>query len=113
MAKVTLSPKLAVGSVTADQIPAEVKKDVEDIWTALQANPDQDIRVEEDTKEAVLKWLRYAVSYGSQRMDASGNSAKLLIRALPKRNLPENVKYISVKRDVPGDGAANTHQTPQ
>lgn len=111
MATVTLSPKLTAGSVTADQIPAEVKADVEAIWKSIQANPDQDIRVEETTKEAVLKWLRYAVSYGSQRMDEQGQSAKLLIRALPKRNLPDNVKYISIKRDLPGDGPANSNQT--
>lgn len=111
MAKVTLSPKLAAGSVTVDAIPDEVKRDVEDIWTALQANPEQEVRVEEDTKDALLKWLRDAVSYGKQRMNSAGDSEKLIVRALPKRNLPDTVKYISIKRDIPGDAAKNTHKT--
>lgn len=110
MAKVTLSPKLAVGTVTADAIPAEVKKDVEEIWTALQTNAEQEVRVEDETKEALNTWLRQAVSYGKQRMNAEGQSEKLIIRATPKRNLPETVKYITVKRDIPGDAAANTNQ---
>lgn len=151
MAKITVSPKPVAGSVTMDEIPDQVKTDVEDIFKLLTATPDQDVRVEESdwtvttedektfslantatgevkpevykvktdaetealslNKTAVLAWLRQAKSYGEQRMDEAGNSAKLKVFALPKRNLPDNIKYISVKRDVPGDGAANTHQT--
>lgn len=153
MASISVSPKPVAGSVTLDAIPDQVKTDVEEIWKLLQANAEQDVRVEESdwtiatenekdytvvnsvteeaktlhkganakaeaeaeamalNKAAVLKWLRDAKSYGEQRMDEAGNSAKLKVFALPKRNLPDNIKYISVKRDVPGDAAANTHQT--
>lgn len=124
MPKISLVPIQNGTSISADAVPDEVKKDVEELWTEYQKVTGHEIRVawdaldekatEEDVKKLkneVLLWLRQAVSYGKSRMDASGQSAALKIRAMPKRNLPDHIKYITIARDIPTDSAANTNQT--
>lgn len=127
------------GSVTADQIPDQVKKDIEELWEECQkpGNAGFEPRIEfstgykltdtggilQDDNGPVVDpdnpaedpdlWLRQAVSYGRQRMAADGTSAALKIRALPKRNLPKHIKYITIARDIPADAAANTNKTPR
>lgn len=110
MAKLQVVPKVAAGSVTMDQIPAEFVAEFEAAWADLQKNPNTELRVEFDDKAERLSWLNMARSYGEQRMEENGDSAKLKVRATPKRNLPDTVAYISITRDIPGDGAANTHK---
>ena len=110
MAKLQVVPKLTVGSVTMDQIPAEFIEEFEGAWTDLQANENTELRVEFEDEKERNDWLTMARSYGEQRMDANGDSARLKVRATPKRNLPKTIAYISITRDLPGDGAANTHK---
>jgi hypothetical protein len=110
MAKLTIVPKLAVGSVTLDQIPAEFIEEFEQAWSELQKNPAHELRVEFDDEAERNTWLTNAKSYSEQRMDENGDSAKLKVRALPKRNLPKTTAYIAIARDIPGDGAVNTHK---
>lgn len=110
------------GSITADAIPDQVKTDIEDLWKGFQESPDMDIRVEFDVhpeghehagepSEDVELWIRQAASYGRQRMAENGQSEALKIRALPKRNLPKHIKYITIARDIPAQAAANTNTT--
>lgn len=110
MAKLQVVPKVTVGSVTMDQISAEFIAEFEGAWADLQANENTELRVEFDDEAERNEWLRTARSYGEQRMDANGDSARLKVRATPKRNLPKTVAYIAIVRDLPGDGAANTHK---
>lgn len=131
MPKISLVAKPAgKGSVTADAIPDSVKRDIEDLWKGYQEAPENEIRIEfntgfvlddlgaptdvEDTDnpaEDPELWVRQAASYGRQRMNEKGESEALKIRALPKRNLPKHIKYITIARDIPKDAATNTHKT--
>ena len=111
MAKLTIVPKLSAGSVTMDAIPAEFVEEFEQAWAALQEqNGAGELRVEFDDEAERNSWLTMVRSYGEQRMDAAGDSAKLKVRATPKRNLPKTVAFIAITRDLPGDGAVNTHK---
>jgi uncharacterized damage-inducible protein DinB len=110
MAKLSVVPKVSAGSVTLDQIDPEFIAEFEGAWKDLQQNPNTELRVEFEDKAERLEWLRMAKSYGEQRLDANGDSARLKVRATPKRNLPDTVAYISITRDLPGDGEANTHK---
>jgi len=110
MAKLTVVQKISTGSVTMDQIDAEFIEEFEGAWKDLQANPNTELRVEFEDEDERNEWLRKARSYGEQRMDSNGDSERLKVRATPKRNLPKTVAYISITRDLPGDGAANTHK---
>lgn len=137
MPKISLVPVVKSGSITADAIPSSVKKDLEELWEAYQKSEENhEIRVEfahgfkvdadgeiklddegagildpANPAEDVNLWLRQAVAYGKQRMNPDGSSAALKIRAMPKRNLPPWIKYISMARDIPADAAANTNKT--
>jgi hypothetical protein len=110
MAKLMVVAKQVAGSVTIDQIPVEFIEEFEAAWEALQTNANTELRVEFEDKAERLQWLNLARSYGEQRMDTNGDSAKLKVRATPKRNLPDTIAYIAISRDIPGDGAANTHK---
>jgi hypothetical protein len=110
MAKLSIVPKLTAGSVTLDQIPAEFVTEFEETWAALMETPNGEVRAEFEDKAERTSWLNMAKSYAEQRMNAQGESDKLKVRALPKRNLPENVAYLSITRDLPGNGAVNTHK---
>jgi hypothetical protein len=110
MAKLMVVAKQSAGSVTMDQIPADFIEEFEAAWTALQDNPNTELRVEFDDEAERNTWLGYAKSYGEQRMDAAGDSARLKVRATPKRNLPKTIAYIAITRDIPADGAVNTHK---
>ena len=110
MAKLMLVAKLAAGSVTVDQIPAEFIEEFEQIWTDLQANPTMELRVEFEDEKERSQWLQFGKAYGEQRMNAAGDSEKLKVRATPKRNLPKTIAYISITRDLPEDGKVNTHK---
>lgn len=110
MAKLMIVAKQSAGSVTLDQIPAEFIEEFEQVWADLQKNEGMELRVEFDDEAERTQWLGYAKSYGEQRMDGNGDSARLKVRATPKRNLPKTIAYIAITRDLPGDGAANTHK---
>lgn len=110
MAKLMVVAKQSAGSVTMDQIPATFIEEFEEAWAALQQNANTELRVEFENKEERIEWMTYARSYGEQRMDSNGDSARLKVRATPKRNLPDTVAYIAITRDLPGDGAVNTHK---
>jgi hypothetical protein len=123
MPKLSLVAKPAgKGSITADAIPDQVKADIEELWAEFQKAPGMEPKVEFDVhpeghekagepSEDPDLWLRQAVSYGRQRMNAAGQSEALKIRALPKRNLPKHIKYFTIARDIPVDAAANTNKT--
>lgn len=110
MAKLSVVAKVTTGSVTMDQIPAEFVEEFEAAWADLQKDPNTELRVEFEDEKERNDWLNMARSYGEQRMDDKGDSARLKVRATPKRNLPKTIAYISITRDLPGDGAANTHK---
>lgn len=110
MAKLSIVPKLAAGSVTLDEIPAEFIEEFEQAYAELVKNPNHEFRVEFDTEAERNEWMTHAKSYGEQRMDAEGNSAKLKIRATPKRNLPKTVAYLAITADIEGNGNVNTNK---
>lgn len=110
MAKLMVVAKQSAGSVTMDAIPADFIEEFEAAWTALQANPTMELRVEFDDEAERNQWFTYARSYGEQRMDANGDSARLKVRGNPKRNLPKTIAYVTITRDVIADGAVNTHK---
>ena len=111
MAKLTIVPKLAAGSVTLDQIPAEFIAEFEEAYEALRTTANGELRVEFDDEAERTQWLTWAKSYGEQRMTPDGvASAALKVRATPKRNLPKTVAYISITADLEANGEANTHQ---
>lgn len=110
MAKLTIVPKMAAGSVTLDQIPASFVEEFEEAYEALRNTPNGELRVEFEDEAERSQWLSYAKSYGEQRMNAQGDSARLKVRATPKRNLPKTVAYIAITHDAEANGAANTHK---
>ena len=110
MAKLSIVPKVTAGSVTLDQIDPEFIEEFEQAYEALRSTPNMELRVEFDDTDERKSWLRNAKSYGEQRMDAEGQSARLKVRAVPKRNLPETVAYVQITADVEGNGAANTNR---
>jgi hypothetical protein len=110
MAKISIVPRLAAGSVTLDQIPAEFVSEFEQIWKDLTENANTELRVEFDDMDEKKQWMAFAKSYCEQRMAPDGSSDRLKIRATPKRNLPETVTYFSVTRDVEANGNANSNK---
>lgn len=110
MAKLSIVPKLAAGSVTLDQIDPTFIEEFEEAYSALRDNANHELRVEFEDETERNTWLKTAKSYGEQRMDAEGNSARLKVYAVPKRNLPKTVAYVAIKADIEANGKANTHK---
>lgn len=110
MAKLSIVPKVSAGSVTLDQIDPDFITEFEEAYEALRSTPNHELRVEFDDEAERNSWLRTAKSYGEQRMDAKGDSARLKVYAVPKRNLPKTVAYIAIKADLEANGSANTHR---
>lgn len=111
MAKLMLVQKTTAGSVTLDDIPAEFKAEFEQVYADLRDNPTTELRVEFEDAAERKQWLKFAKSYGEQRMDPkTGDAAPLKVRATPKRNLPETTAYIAITHDAEAAGAKNTHK---
>ena len=110
MAKLSIVPKLTAGSVTLDQIDPDFISEFEEAYEALRSTPNHELRVEFDDEAERASWLKNAKSYGEQRMDAEGQSARLKVYAVPKRNLPKTVAYVAIKADLESNGSANTNR---
>lgn len=110
MAKLSIVPKLSAGSVTLDQIDPDFIAEFEEAYEALRSTPNHELRVEFDDEAERNAWLKTAKSYGEQRMDSAGDSARLKVYAVPKRNLPKTIAYVAIKADLESNGSANTHK---
>ena len=110
MAKISIVPRLPAGSVTLDQIPAEFVSEFEQIWKDLRETANGELRIEFDDADEKKQWMAYAKSYCEQRMAPDGSSDRLKIRATPKRNLPADVTYFQITRDIEANGNVNTHK---
>jgi hypothetical protein len=111
--------KGAVKLLTAEQIPEEVGKEVEEIYAYLQGNPDGRMRVEFDTKGELDVYALQVKSYCKLR------EPELYFRKSPARNLkptqmdfrvtdvkPEEGEVASVQGETPAQPTGQEWRTP-
>jgi len=90
----------AAGSsnVTVDEIPEDVRKDVEAVYAALKTNPNGRMRVSFKSKAEALQWIAVASAYCKIRTEGA-----IRFRRSPTRDLPENVIDFRIT-DIPKTG---------
>lgn len=85
MAKIAFADKPREGSGHTLQVPAEIAEDMETAWKFLSENPDKEGFAEEDTKEALNKYIRLARVYLAGR-----DGGPVILRKLPSKHLADN-----------------------
>lgn len=88
----------AKSDLTVEEIPEDVRSDVEAVYAALKANPNGRMRVEFEDKTKALQWIAVATAYCKIRPDGA-----IRFRRSPTRNLPDNVVDFRIT-DIPKDG---------
>lgn len=96
--KITVRP--AASSATVVDVPAEVKKDVEDTYKTLTANPGTEAHLAFKDEDERLLWTRQARAYCTTR-----EAGALRFRQLPSKNLPDNEMRLQITADLEADGA--------
>jgi hypothetical protein len=101
-----ISPKPGQSSV--QDVPEDVKTEIDGLFDWLTANPGHEGRVTgfEDDKERNL-WLRQVRAYCPSR-----EAGALKFRQLPSKNLPDGEIRFSLTRDIPQDGENNAKPGP-
>ena len=89
-----------VGSsnITVEDIPEDVQKDCEAVYTALKTNPNGRMRVTFEDKAEALRWIAVAQAYCKIRPDGA-----VRFRRSPTRDLPDNVIDFRIT-DIPKNG---------
>lgn len=93
-------------------IPADVIAEVEEVYTALKANPNGRMRAEFDTKAELGAYMTQVSSYCRQRT-IDGIDAPLRFRKSPTKNLPETTMDYRIsdplpeKEETPAEDAKN------
>lgn len=85
-------------AVTVDEIPEDVRKDVEAVYAALKTNPNGRMRVEFKDKTEALQWIAVATTYCNIR-----TGGPIRFRKSPTKGLPENVVDFRIT-DIPQNG---------
>lgn len=75
--------------VALDDIPQDVKDEVEEVYRNLKANPNGRIRAEFDDASELRMYVTHVTSYCEQRQ-VNGEAAPLRFRKSPTKNLPAN-----------------------
>lgn len=101
MARTLLYVPNATGSspavtLTVDDIPAEIRQEVEDIYAQLKANPNGRIRAEFEDLAELRQYTRHVTAYCSLRP-----AGALRFRKSPARGLPENVMDFRIADPLP------------
>lgn len=106
-------PTSADGSAATldiDEIPADVKAEVEEVYAALKANPNGRMKATFDTKAELDTYRTQVISYCVQRT-VDGVAAPLRFRKSPTKNLPETVMEFRIG-DIPAEKPAPAAETP-
>jgi hypothetical protein len=90
----------SVATLPVDQIPADVIAEVEEIYTALKANPNGRMRAEFDSKAELNQYMTQVSSYCLQRT-INGVAAPLRFRKSPTKGLPETVMDYRISDPAP------------
>lgn len=88
----------ASSGLTVEEIPQDVRDDVEQVYAALKANPNGRMRVEFADKTEALRWIAVATAYCKIRP-----AGAIRFRRSPTRGLAENVVDFRIT-DIPKDG---------
>ena len=91
----------ATANATID-IPASVKKDVEDALKELKANPGSELHLAFDTEDERLAWAKQARAYCNTR-----DKGALRFRVLPSKNLPVTEMRVNITDDLEKNGERN------
>jgi hypothetical protein len=81
-------------------IPESVKKEVEELFKSLAANPGTEAHIAFDTEDERLEWTRAARAYCQTR-----KAGALRFRQLPSKNLPDNEGRYNITNDLEANGA--------
>lgn len=84
--------------ISLNEIPQEVKDEVEEIYKALKENVDGRMRVEFDNKAECERYMKQVISYCTQRPNG-----KLRFRKSPTRGLQPNVMDFRITDPVAED----------
>ena len=98
--KITVRPS-ATATATID-IPETVKKDVEDSFKQLKANPGTELHLAFDSPDEMALWVKQARDYCKTR-----DKGALRLRVLPSKNLPPTEVRINITDDLPANGERN------
>lgn len=98
--KITVRPA-ATASSTVD-IRESTKKEVEDTFAALKANPGSEGHSAFDDEDERVKWTREARAYCQTRAKGA-----LRFRVLPSKNLPVNELRFNITNDLEANGERN------
>lgn len=93
----------SVATIPANEIPDDVKVEVEEVYLALKANPNGRMRAEFDTKAEMLQYQTQVASYCRQRT-VDGVDAPLRFRKSPTKNLPETTMDYRIGDPLPDNG---------
>lgn len=83
-------------------IPESTKKDVEDAFKQLKANPGSELHLAFGDEAERIKWTKEARAYCSTR-----EKGALRLRQLPSQSLPPNEVRIQITDDLEANGARN------
>jgi hypothetical protein len=98
--KITVRPS-ATATATVD-IKESTKKEVEEVFTQLKANPGSEAHIKFDTEDERLQWTKEARAYAQTR-----RAGALRFRALPSKNLPDNELRFNLTDDLEKNGERN------
>lgn len=98
--KITVRPA-ATATSTVD-VPESVKRDVENLFKQLKANPGSEAHIAFDTEDERLTWTRQARAYCQTR-----DTGALRFRQLPSKNLPANEGRFNITDDLEKNGERN------
>lgn len=88
----------STSTLTVEEIPEDIRKDVEEIYAALKQNPNGRMRVEFASKTEALQWVQVASTYCKIRP-----AGAIRFRRSPTRDLPDNVVDFRIT-DIPKNG---------
>lgn len=86
----------AGGTLDIDEIPQEVKDEVEEIYAGLKANPAGRMRIEFDTVGELVLYANQVQSYCSQRPTGA-----IRFRRSPTKNLPDTAMDFRISDLLP------------
>lgn len=81
-----VSASATTSTLSLDDIPEDVRTEVEEIYAALKSAPDGRMRVQFDTVDELRQYQRWATAYCAMRPDGA-----IRFRKSPTRGLPETV----------------------
>lgn len=103
-------PQTGAATLTLDQIPQEVRDEVEEMYANLKTVAGR-FHVEYDTKEEVAAYMRQVIAYCALRP-----AGAIRFRKSPTRNLPDNqmdfrIVDLKTETEAANDDATNAVRT--